>query len=429
MPPELCKDVPPTLITILTNVINEALKTRKIPDAWRGGTIRFLLKKQPDSEFKNWRPVVLLQVAYNIYARLITERLRDITEPHHLLSFPQEGFRSRHSIQRQVTRLTLLIARAQNTKSTAYLTLVDFQNAFNSAPHACILKVLRLLNIPDLDIIQDLLHRSTFHSDNNVGTTANIDLTRGIKQGGVESPLIFCLFTEVLLRYLEDTNTNPNKTTDLISEAAGYADDLALLSIHSNPKIAESNHAGLHRRLEIYSNWADVHLNIQKCVITSSNFHKPKTILPTHTLTLNGLPLPHIPPSQSTTYLGVQINLNGDFRDEKASVIAKTKKAVQHLRKTVFTRHQVKTLLHMCVIPLFTFSSGLVNWTATELTTINNIWANVRKFAFHLPTQTSSAPFQTHPENGGLDYEPAEWHLLCTQHSIIEQCLSLQDPL
>jgi exonuclease III/ribonuclease HI len=429
MHPELWKDAPPSLINILTDTINQALKTAKIPNAWRGGTIRFLLKKQPDTEFRNWRPVVLLQLAYKAYTKIINERLLSIAERHHLLSPSQEGFRSRHSVQRQVARLTTLIAQARNSRSTVFLTLADFSNAFNSAPHACIIRILSLLNIPDLDIIKDLLDQASFRSVNNIGTTADIPLTKGIKQGGVESPLIFCLFAEALLRALDDVNHRPNRPSGLISEAAGYADDLAALSIHPSHKTARTNHSELHSRLNSYSQWADIQFNIAKCVITAADFSRPGTIIRTDVLTLAGHRIPNLPPTKAAPYLGALISLAGDFKQEKLAVLHKTRTTILHLRNTVYTREQVERLFRMCVIPLFTFTAGLVNWSPTELKKINNAWSTARKHAFKLPIQTSSAPFLAHPDDGGLDFEPAEWHLLKAQHNVLEQVLSLTDPL
>jgi len=86
------------------------------------------------------------------------------------------------------------------------VTLVDYSNAFNSTDHRCILKVLRELGVPDVDIIEDMLKGSIFWLTNNQGTTEVIPLNRGVKQGAIESPLIFCLFIDTLLRYLQDAN-------------------------------------------------------------------------------------------------------------------------------------------------------------------------------------------------------------------------------
>jgi hypothetical protein len=94
MLPELWKDGPPALLQILLDTINDSLRTGHIPDEWRHGTVRFLLKKDPSSLLTNWRPVCLLPTAYKIYASIINQRLRTIVERHNLLNPSQEGFRS-----------------------------------------------------------------------------------------------------------------------------------------------------------------------------------------------------------------------------------------------------------------------------------------------------------------------------------------------
>ena len=150
-----------------------------------GGVVCFLLKRQPANNLTNWRPVCLLRVAYKIYAKVINSRLRRIAEKYGLLEFAQEGFRSRRNCQRQVERLCSLLASARSKRLSVFLTYVDFSNAFNSVDHQCLIKVLKMLGIPDTDLIQDMLRDSTFWSVNNIGTTAKIPLSRGVKQGAV----------------------------------------------------------------------------------------------------------------------------------------------------------------------------------------------------------------------------------------------------
>jgi hypothetical protein len=232
---DLWRDAPPALLEVLLSSINDALSSGRIPDTWREGTVRFLLKKDPSSLLSNWRPVCLLATAYKIYASIINHRLKTIVERHRLLNPSQEGFRNRRCTQRQIERVTMLLAKARNDKMAVHFTLYDFTNAFNSCDHECMLKTLQWLGIPDIDLIRDMLHASTFASRNNIGTTAPIHLTRGVKQGAVESPLIFNLFINVLLDYLEDANVGVSLAPGTKSCTAGFADDLAtIVAAHSH---------------------------------------------------------------------------------------------------------------------------------------------------------------------------------------------------
>ena len=430
MHPEFWKDAPDELLEILRTTINTALRNGKIPDYWRGGIVRFLLKKEPKEQLSNWRPVCLLRIAYKVYTKVINNRLRHITEKYSLLGHIQEAFRSKRSTKRQIERFTTLLSTARQKDHTILVTYVDFINAFNSCDHECITRVLSLLGIPDIDVIADLLKGSTFRSVNNLGTTANIKLTRGVKQGAIESPLIFCLFADALLSHLADSGVGLENTNKTYAQAAGFADDLVMFSASHNKRTAIAHHAELHKRLEEYSQWSNIHFNIPKCAITGKDFKQNTDLSKTlSTLTLNSKTLPTLQAHETYKYLGAHLALDGNFKKEKQLIIKRTKEAAAQLRRTVYTRDQIEKLLEICVIPIFLYTAAIVPWTPTELNTINNIWISIRKYAFKLPIQSASAPYQTGIHEGGLGHPPIEWHLLRAQHTHMEQCLLHNDEL
>ena len=94
IPYEFLKDGPDELLTSVLEAVN-ALLTRKarMPEDWKGGSIRLLFKKGDPSLCKNYRPVVLLRACYKIYTSILTDRLYNIAEKHKLLHASQEGFR------------------------------------------------------------------------------------------------------------------------------------------------------------------------------------------------------------------------------------------------------------------------------------------------------------------------------------------------
>ena len=309
-------DADDSLLLPLLNSINQALTTGIMPKEWRGGIVKLLLKREPNHTLSSWRPVCLLRIAYKLHSRIVTARLRDLAEKYHLLEYVQEGFRQRRSTRRQIERLVNNLSHARNNKHTIYLTYIDFTNAFNASDHGCILKILDMMGIPDLNLIKDLLSDSHFHSVNNVGSTAPIPLNRGVKQGAVESPLIFCLFINSLLRYLHDSNVGITTGYDT-SNCCGFADDLALFTSSPNPKVAEGQHQLLLQRLADFTTWANIQVNISKCAISAHNFKTNKSPNTNH-LRIN--PMQQIPPytkDQPYKYLGVRLTLSGNLSAEK----------------------------------------------------------------------------------------------------------------
>ena len=89
---EMWRDEPECLLQVLLDAINNTLRTGRMPDEWRGCTVRLLLKKEQSTMLCNWRPVCLLQLAYKIYARTINSRLKALADKYQLLTMVQEGF-------------------------------------------------------------------------------------------------------------------------------------------------------------------------------------------------------------------------------------------------------------------------------------------------------------------------------------------------
>ena len=81
------------VLTYLTNIFNNILKTNQIPDSWHEAKIAILFKKGDPKDIKNYRSTGLLSHSYKIFTRLLqtrTERTLDENQPRE-----QAGFRKR----------------------------------------------------------------------------------------------------------------------------------------------------------------------------------------------------------------------------------------------------------------------------------------------------------------------------------------------
>ena len=65
----------PIVLTYLTNIFNNILKTKQIPDSWHEAKIVFLFKKGDPKDIKNYRPISLLSHSYKIFTRLLQTRI------------------------------------------------------------------------------------------------------------------------------------------------------------------------------------------------------------------------------------------------------------------------------------------------------------------------------------------------------------------
>ena len=78
-------------LTHLTNIFNNILKTKQIPNNWHEAKIVILFKKGDRKDSKNYKPISPLSHSYKIFTRLlqtISERTLDENQPRE-----QAGFR------------------------------------------------------------------------------------------------------------------------------------------------------------------------------------------------------------------------------------------------------------------------------------------------------------------------------------------------
>jgi len=82
---------------------------------------------------------------------------------------------------------------------------LDFKNAFNSAGHSSLWKILEGFGVPDVSLLSSIYEHSTMRIQVGRKSSAAIQLDTGTVQGAALSPLQFDLFINALLRLLDST--------------------------------------------------------------------------------------------------------------------------------------------------------------------------------------------------------------------------------
>ena len=59
------------VLTCLTNIFNNILKTKQVPDSWHEAKIVILFKKGDHTDIKNYKSIILLSHSYKIFTRLL----------------------------------------------------------------------------------------------------------------------------------------------------------------------------------------------------------------------------------------------------------------------------------------------------------------------------------------------------------------------
>ena len=116
-------------------------------------------------------------------------------------------------------------------KSSVFVLLLDASKAFDRINYWKLFTDLKKRNVSPL-VLRLLLHMYTNqtlcvrwgHALSNLFSVKN-----GVKQGGVLSPILFAIYTDDLLKRLQETGVGCHMG-DHFSGALAYADDITLLS-------------------------------------------------------------------------------------------------------------------------------------------------------------------------------------------------------
>ena len=205
------------LLSILTHIMNYSLTTSSFPSAWKKAYIIPLPKTPTPSSVSHYRPISILPLLSKILELTVHKQLSSFLSNKNLLNPFQSGFRSYHSTVTALLKVTDDIRFAMDNKQLTILVLLDFSSAFNSVDFDVLLSILQSLNVspPVLAWFNSYLRgrsQSVRHDDSSSDWC---DITAGVPQGGILSPLLFSVF----INSISETIT---------SNYHLYADDLQL---------------------------------------------------------------------------------------------------------------------------------------------------------------------------------------------------------
>ena len=240
----------PIVLTYLTNIFNNILKTKQIPDTWHEAKIVILFKKGDPKDIKNYRPISLPSHSYKIFTRLLQtriERTLDENQPRE-----QACFRKGYSTTDHLQALNQITEKSNEYNLPLCIGFIDYEKAFDIVEHFAIFEALRKTNVNEtyINILQNIYNQATarVHLDKLVST--EFPIHRGVRQG---DPLSLKLFTAVMEGVFkkadisEGVNVDGENLTNL-----QFADDVALfkettkqLVKHLNSLDSESLEVGL----------------------------------------------------------------------------------------------------------------------------------------------------------------------------------------
>ena len=203
LPTPHLKLVLPTLLTSITRLVNISLPSGTFPSTLKLGLIRPLLKNErlDPERLENYRPVSNLSFILKLLERIVLAQLMEHVDAFSRLSPMQSAYRSMHSTETALIRVTNDLLMATDSGCASVLVLLDLSAAFDTVDHDIHLSRIKsrygICDIAYQWIDSFVTGRS--QSVSLVGATSiSIPLLHGVPQGSVLDPVFFSLYIDPL---------------------------------------------------------------------------------------------------------------------------------------------------------------------------------------------------------------------------------------
>ena len=136
------KLIAPSFIHPLCRLLNLSIATNTFPDKWKVGQVKPLHKGGQYRERNNYRPISVLPILSKIIEKHVANSLLKYLQENNLLYKLQSAFRSGHSTETALIRITDEILFKMDNDGVTGLVFVDLRKAFDAINHNILLKKL-----------------------------------------------------------------------------------------------------------------------------------------------------------------------------------------------------------------------------------------------------------------------------------------------
>ena len=230
-----------------------------------------LHKRASEHDLGNWRPIALANTLYKLWTGVIAEGLYKYAEHFTILSSAQEGFRKQKNTIWQLQNVMNIMSDAKFSQQDLYLLYVDFSSAFNTIDHDKLLCIMHDLGFPEdaIEVIAELYTDAITKIKLYFAETGPIKIEKGTIQGDTLSPLLFLIFVEPLLRWLQSGGRgykygclSKSLHAGHTTSASASADDMLAAALSATDLARQAE------KIEAFVNWSGMAVNVKKRAVT-----------------------------------------------------------------------------------------------------------------------------------------------------------------
>ena len=203
----------------MTEICNKIIRDGKIPKDWQLSTLVPIYKCKGDSmNCCSYRPIKLLEHGMKVLESVLEKRLRGKLS----ISDMQFGFMPGRGTTDAIFVVRQLQEKFMEKNKKLYYAFVDLEKAFDRVPRAIIRWALRRMYVEEwlVNAVMAMYEKARTVVRTKQGESRELEVTVGVHQGSVLSPLLFITVLEVMTRDVRE-----GMPWELL-----YADDLVLVA-------------------------------------------------------------------------------------------------------------------------------------------------------------------------------------------------------
>ena len=182
------------------------MSTGTFPDELKITDIVPFFKKEDQKDKTNYRPISLLPLILKISNRILSAKIC--------------GFRKGHSTQHALLNLLKNWQKCLDKSGVVGTVLMDLSKAYDCLPHDLLLAKLSAYGFDESAITLIANYLSNRYQRVKIGSTFSsyLEILRGVPQGSILGPILFNLFINDLMFFIQET------------EVCNFADDTTIYS-------------------------------------------------------------------------------------------------------------------------------------------------------------------------------------------------------
>ena len=206
----------------ITNCINSSITSDIFPGELKLADIVPTFKKEDQNDKANYRPISLLPLISKLYEKVLYQQIEDFANK--ILSPKLCGFRKSHSTQHALLNLLKNWQECLDKSGIVGTVLMDLSKAYDCLPHDLLLAKLSAYGFDESAIALIANYLSNRYQRVKIGSTFSsyLEILRGVPQGSILGPLLFNLFINDLMFFIQET------------EVCNFADDTTIYSCSPN---------------------------------------------------------------------------------------------------------------------------------------------------------------------------------------------------